>query len=103
MAAPEPEIDRHVILALGGYGLHPSEAKRWPAGAVFVREIKDAVAAASAVEVVTEITLVRDHADKAVLHIEEARLRTAIGRNLEKRVIVKVSERMLLDPYSDAA
>lgn len=55
VAAPEPEIAQHVILALGGYGLHPDEAKRWPAGAIFVRETKDAVAAASAVEGVSAI------------------------------------------------
>lgn len=103
MAAPEPKIEQHVILALGGYGLHPGEAKRWPAGAIFVREPKDAVAAASAVEGVTQITLVRDHADKAVLHIEQARLEAAIGRNLERRVVVKVSDKVLLDPHASAA
>ncbi|QGM97706.1 hypothetical protein [Methylocystis parvus] len=102
-AAPEPEIAQHVILALGGYGLHPGEAKRWPAGAIFVRETKDAVAAASAVDGVTQITLVQDHATKAVLHIEQSRLESAIGRDLEKRVIVKVSDKQLLDPYCDAA
>jgi hypothetical protein len=100
---PEPKIEQHVVLALGGYNLHPGEAKRWPAGSIFVRQTRDAVAAASAVEGLTEITIVRDHADKAVLHIEEARLRTAIGRNLEKRIIVKVSDKTLIDPYSDAA
>ncbi len=103
MAEPEPKIEQHVILALGGYGLHPGEAKRWPTGAIFVREPKDAVAAASAVEGVTQITLVQDHATKAVLNVEEARLRTAIGRNLEKRVVVKVSDKQLLDPHANAA
>lgn len=100
---PEPKIEQNVILALGGYGLHPGEAKRWPAGAIFVRSQQDAVAAASAVEGLTQIIIVRDHADKAVLHIEEGRLRSAIGRNLERRVIVTVSDKMLIDPYSDAA
>jgi hypothetical protein len=103
MAAPEPKIELRVVLALGGYSLHPGETKRWPVGAIFVRNVKDAVAAASAVEGVTEITLVQDHATKAILHIEEARLRTAIGRNLEKRVIVNVSDKQLLDPHANAA
>jgi hypothetical protein len=36
---PAPRIEQHVILALGGYSLHPDEAKRWPEGAIFVRDI----------------------------------------------------------------
>lgn len=106
MAAPEapapqeqPGYAGAIIYTVGAlYGLHPSEAQRWPEGAIFVEKPQDVARAAKDIDGRVQVIVALAPDSKCDPNEERRRVQTACAlASVGERVDVGLATRTLLD------